>query len=53
MEWHIEFEHVKLLTTYVVEVFAIENIGDSQSITNDGGRSCMEPTKKCPNIEHV
>jgi hypothetical protein len=51
MKWHIEFEHVKLLTTYVVEVFAIENIGGSQSMINEGGRSCMEPTKKCPKIE--
>jgi hypothetical protein len=53
MKWHIEFEHVKLLTTYVAKVFAIENVGGSQSMTNEGGRSCMEPTKKCPKIEHV
>jgi hypothetical protein len=29
MKWHVEFEHVELITTYIVEVFAIEGIRGS------------------------
>jgi hypothetical protein len=29
MKRHVEFEHVKLIATYIVEVFAIESIGGS------------------------
>jgi hypothetical protein len=27
MKWHVEFEHFKLLITYVTKVFAIETLG--------------------------
>jgi hypothetical protein len=29
MKRHVEFEHVKLIATYVIEVFAIESISGS------------------------
>jgi len=29
MKRHVEFEHVKLIATYVIEVFAIESIRGS------------------------
>jgi hypothetical protein len=41
MKWHAEYVHVKLLATYVVEVSAIKGIGGSQSINDEGSKSCM------------
>ncbi len=41
MKWHVEYVHVKLLVTYVAEVYAIEGIGGSQSISDEGVKSCM------------
>jgi hypothetical protein len=41
MKWHVEYVHVKLLVAYVVEVSAIEGIGGSYSMSDEGSKSCM------------
>jgi hypothetical protein len=37
------------LVTFFVEVFAIKDMGGSQSMSDEGTKY-MEPTKKCPKI---
>jgi hypothetical protein len=45
MKRHVEYEHLKLLTTFVEEVVVVDNVSRSQIVGANEGYKAMHATK--------